>query len=217
MTAGPALLRALVFDMDGTLFDSTAAVTEAYREAVLRGGGRPCAPEEVVAAYPLGPPAAILTHLLGRPCEAADLRTYHVLLERLTDRLMVYPGVPETLHALAAKGVPLAVFTGASHQAARIVLAGAGLLRHFSVVVGGDEIARPKPEPDGVEFACLAMGVECPSSGYVGDSPLDLEAARRSGARAIAAAWGHLFNSEAAADTVRTEPWGLLAMVETAC
>jgi HAD superfamily hydrolase (TIGR01509 family) len=210
-----APLKALVFDMDGTLFDSTETVTEAYREAVIRGGGPSCATDEVVAAYPLGPPNAILSHLLGRPCNPTDLQAYHALLERLADRVVVYPGVAETLESLGAIGVPLAVFTGASRQAAGIVLAGAGLLGHFSVVVGGDQVDRPKPQPDGVERACALLGVERPSAGYVGDSPLDLEAARRSGARAIAAGWGHLFVPDTPADVVMFEPRELLALVET--
>src|SRR2546422_557820 len=58
---------AVVFDMDGTLFDSTACVTAAYRDAVVAAGGPSYTATEIVAAYPLGPPARILGHLLGRP------------------------------------------------------------------------------------------------------------------------------------------------------
>ena len=209
-------LRALVFDMDGTLIDSTQAVTSAYRQAVLQGGGRNYEPGAIVAAYPVGPPLAILTHLLGRAAGEADLLAYHTSLAGLTDLVGVYPGIRDALGDLQAANVPLAVFTGGSSRAARIILGGTGLARHFAVVVGGDEVARPKPEPDGVKLACDMLGVELKDAGYVGDSPLDLEAARRSGARAIASAWGHLYMADAPSDVAVSHPRELLRLVQPA-
>ena len=209
-------LRALVFDMDGTLIDSTQAVTSAYRQAVLQGGGRKYETSEIVAAYPVGPPLAILTHLLGRASGDADLLAYHTFLAELTDLVGVYPGIREALRELQAANVPLAVFTGGSSRAARIILEGTGLARHFAVVVGGDEVARPKPEPDGVERACHMLGVDPRHAGYVGDSPFDLEAARRSGARAIASAWGHLYVPDAPSDVAVSHPRELLGLVKPA-
>lgn len=205
-------LEALVFDLDGTLIDSTQAVTTAYREAVLHRGGRRYEAAEIVAAYAVGPPLALLTHLLGRTADDADLVAYHTCLAELIDRVVVYPGVREALRDLQAAAVPLAVFTGGSSRAARIMLEGTGLAAHFAVVVGGDQVARPKPEPDGVERACRLLGVEPRCAGYVGDSPLDLEAARRSGACAIASAWGHLYRPDAPADVVVGHPGELLAL-----
>jgi HAD superfamily hydrolase (TIGR01509 family) len=206
-------LRALVFDMDGTLIDSTEAVTTAYRDAVLRRGGRRYDAGEIVGAYGLGPPLAILTHLLGRSADDADLGAYHTFLAELVGLVVVYPGIREALGDLRAAAVPLAIFTGASSRAAHVVLAGTDLAEYFAVVVGGDQVARPKPAPDGVELACRRLGVEPRSAGYVGDSPLDLEAARRSGARAIASAWGHLYVPDAPSDVTVSDPRELLALV----
>ncbi len=206
-------VAALVFDMDGTLVDSTAAVTVAYRDAVVQGGGRQYTREEVVAAYPLGPPGVILSHLLGRECGDADLAAYHERLAELTHQVVVYPGVQETLTELRRRGVPLAVFTGASRRAAHIVLEGTGLLGALAVLVGGDQVARPKPDPDGIHLACKLLGADPATTAYVGDSPLDLEAARRSGGLAVAAAWGHLYIPDVPADLVANKPGDLLAAV----
>ena len=80
-------------------------------------------------------------------------------------------------------------------------------------MVGSDEVARPKPEPDGIIEACARVGLQVTDAAYVGDSMRDLEAARRSGALAVAAAWGHEHDGSAPADLVARTPGDLLALV----
>ncbi len=207
-----AAIRAVVFDMDGTLFDSVTCVTTAYREAVLAGGGDSVSTDEVIEAYPLGPPRTILGHLLRREATPGDELAYLAALEEHANSIEVYAGVREVLGELADR-VNLGVFTGASTSAARQLLRSAGLFELFPVVIGGDEVERPKPDPDGVVRACDLLGVSPQAAAYVGDSPLDLEAARRSGAVAVGAAWGHLFESSAPCDVVAEVPLDLLRLL----
>lgn len=201
---------ALVFDMDGTLIESHETVAAAYREAVLAGGGADPSDADIIAAYPLGPPAVILDHLLGHPVTDQDLERYHG--ELAARRVTVYDGIGDVL-STAAKHVPLGLFTGASQQAARILLDGAGLLGHFRIVVGGDEVTAAKPDPAGIDLACRRLGVEATRAAYVGDSPLDLKAARRSGAVAVAAAWGHQYDPTIPADRTAHRPRDVLALI----
>ena len=211
---GPSdLVLAVVFDMDGTLFDSTECVTTAYRRAVVAAGGPEYTTADIVAAYPLGPPAVILRHLLGRPATTSEETAYLALLREHQDLILVYDGIRDVLDELVSASVRMAVFTGASTAAARQLLAATRLLKCFSVVVGGDDVARPKPEPDGILLACDRLGVEPHRTAYVGDSPLDVDAARRSGALAIGAAWGHLFDPDEPCDLVANLPQDLLSVV----
>ncbi|GAA4609642.1 phosphoglycolate phosphatase/AHBA synthesis associated protein [Actinoplanes octamycinicus] len=203
-------MDAVVFDMDGTLIESTTAVNAAFRAAVAAGGGPWYSDAEIVAAYPLGPPQRILDHLLGRPATPDDLDRYYAHLG--TGRVSAYDGIGETLADLTRR-CSLGVFTGASQQAAQILLGAAGLLKHFSIIVGGDQVANPKPAPDGILRACEQLGVAPGSVAYVGDSPLDLQAARRSGAVAVAAAWGHLYDAEQPADRTAHRPADLRTLV----
>ncbi|MGX1617233.1 HAD family hydrolase [Micromonospora chalcea] len=203
---------AVVFDMDGTLIESHEVVPAAYRAAVRAGGGPSYTDAEVIAGYSIGSPSDLLTHLLRRPATATDLDRYHTELAALAGRVSVYPGVTEMLTDLAAR-VPVGVFTGASHRAAEIMLERVGLLGHFQVVLGGDQVSRPKPAPEGVEVACLRLGVPAGRAAYVGDSPLDLRAARSSGAVAVAAAWGHQYDSAEPADLSLSRPGELLALL----
>ena len=199
--------------MDGTLIESSEVIPRAYMAAVEAAGGPAPSAQQVVDAYSVGPPAAMLTHLLGRNCSQQELDDYHVRLTSMARHVGVYPGIHETLQALSGR-VKLAVFTGASLRACRILLDASNLLSRFEVLVGGDDVPRPKPAPDGIHLACRRLGVDSSSSAYVGDSPNDLEAARRSGAIAIAAAWGHQYRADAEADRVFEHPSGLLALIE---
>jgi len=199
-------VSAVVFDMDGTLIDSTSCVTAAYRDAVLAAGGEEYTANEVVALYPKGPPRTILGLLLRRVATARDERLYLDALQRHRSSIAVYDGVIDVLEMLVAASVPIAVFTGASSTAARQLLADAGLVDLFAFVLGSDAVTRPKPAPDGILRACALLAVAPVNTAYVGDSPLDLEAARRSGAMAIAAGWGHLFDPTANSDLVAMSP-----------
>jgi HAD superfamily hydrolase (TIGR01549 family) len=203
---------AVVFDMDGTLFDSATVVPDAYIEAVLACGGSRYERADIIAAYALGPPATILAHLLGRSCDDTDLARYHERLQASAAGVRVYPGLAEALSELAER-LPLAVVTGASANAAQILLRAAGLSERFKVVVGGDEVPLPKPDPAGIRFACQRLGVDPRAVGYVGDAAVDVEAARRAGAYALAAGWGHQFSDEYEADRVFREPRDLLTLL----
>ena len=207
-----ARYAAVIFDMDGTLFDSASVVPDAYIETVLECGGRRYERAEVIEAYPLGPPAVLLAHLLGRACLEDELDRYHERLLALGVGVRVYDGMMDVLAALAA-WIPLAVVTGASVRAAQILLEAGGLAEHFRVVVGGDELEAPKPDPAGIQLACRRLDVAPAETAYVGDADVDLGAARRAGAVAMAAGWGHLYRDDHHADLVLREPGELLAAV----
>ncbi len=212
MTLTGVPVAGLVFDMDGTLIESHAAVPAAYRAAVLASGGRAHTDEEIIAGYALGAPADLLGALLGRPATADDLTRYHDELAAVADQVTVYDGVT-ALVTEAARRVPVGLFTGASHTSARILLDRTGLARHFSVVIGGDQVERTKPHPEGVLLACRRLGVAPGRIAYVGDSPLDLRAARSAGALAVAAAWGHQYDPAVPADLTAARPGDLLPLL----
>jgi HAD superfamily hydrolase (TIGR01549 family) len=205
-------LAAVVFDMDGTLIESSSVIPDAYIATVRELGGPTYTRQQVVDIYSVGPPAAMLTELLGRAPTPREVDRYHDRLAQGAHAVTVYRGIIEALEALQAR-VPLAVFTGASVRACRVLLQGAGLLSYFTALVGADEVARSKPQPDGIELACERLGIRASRAGYVGDAPNDLEAARRSGAAALAASWGHLYRPGEPADVVLEQPADLIPLV----
>ena len=204
-------LQAVIFDMDGTLFDSATVIPAAYISTVLAGGGREWAPEDIIRAYSLGPPAVMLTHLLGRSSSPRDLRRYYSELATRATALAPYPGIEAVLGELRQR-LPIAVFSGASREACGILLEGAGLSQYFETVVGGDEVSRPKPDPEGIVLACARLGAPPSAAAYIGDAPADIEAARRSEAMAVAAGWGHQFSPQVPADLVLQRPEEILSL-----
>jgi HAD superfamily hydrolase (TIGR01509 family) len=201
-------VRQLVWDMDGTLLDSGRVVPAAFAAAVRQLGGPVVAPVQVVACYSLGNSEVILAHLLGRPLGAGEIDEYYAQLGRMTVR--PYPAVAEVIAALHARGHAVAVFTGASKRAADVLLASAGLA--VDVLVGGDQV-RPKPSADGLLRMAEFLGVAPPALTYIGDSPLDLRAARAAGSHSAAAAWGHQYDATEPADHTLTTPIEALGLI----
>ncbi len=189
----------LVWDMDGTLLDSTQAVPAAFIAAVRDLGGPSLDATQVVDSYPRGTPEVILAHLLGRDLRPGEAECYYEALEGVSVR--PYPGVQDALARLRALGRVVAVFTGASTRAAAMLLRSAGVLP--DVLIGGDQVRRPKPAGDGLVLAAGRLSVTAAELAYIGDSPLDLRAAAAAGSLGAAAAWGHQFDpAEPAACTL---------------
>ncbi len=124
----------LVWDMDGTLVDSTVVVPDAFIGAVAELGGSPVDRDDVVAAYSLGVPEVMLSHLLGRPLVEGECEAYYRRLEGA--ELQAYPRVPDAVTAVRERGQRFAVFTGAAVRGARTLLRAAGL--DVDILVGGD-------------------------------------------------------------------------------
>ncbi|KOV60821.1 HAD-IA family hydrolase [Streptomyces sp. MMG1121] len=180
-------INAVVFDLDGVLVNSFGvmrqAFTAAYAEVV--GDGDP--PFEEYERH-LGRYFPDIMRIMGLPLEmeAPFVRESY----RLAHLVPVFDGVPEMLRQLRAHGVPLAVATGKSGPRARSLLAQLGLLNLFTVVIGSDEVERPKPAPDIVLKALGVLGSDPARTVMVGDAVTDLASARGAGVTAVAALWG---------------------------
>ncbi len=185
-------ITAILFDMDGTLIDSSAAVPDAFIKTVAEFGLTIQTREEIVALYHIGPPKVLFSHLLERPAEEAVIDAYHRNLAVEAQHVQPYDGIVELLDTLQPQ-VKLGVYTGGSRGAAEILLGNTGLIDYFDVYVGGDEVEHHKPAPDGLFKAFNVLALNSNDGVYIGDSPYDIEAARRAGAMPIGAGWGHLF------------------------
>jgi HAD superfamily hydrolase (TIGR01549 family) len=211
----PPPLEAVVFDMDGTLIDSSRVVPAAFIATIEELGGPTLDRDAVIASYVLGPPTTIMEHFLGGPVEPSEIDRYHARLRAEAERRGVqpYPGIPEALEALV-RSVALGVFTNADLGNVDVLLGAAGLRDRFAVVVGADEVAPNfKPAPDGLILACERLDVPAARTAYVGDSPQDGETAHHAGALAVAARWGHLMEDVGGFDVVADRPTDLPAVL----
>ncbi len=173
----------LVFDLDGTLCDSAPDIAAAL-ERVLAAAGRPPVPRpEIVAAIGSG-----VRKLVERTCAPPHEPIVEAFMAEygahLLDRTRLYPGVAETLEALAVRKV---VLSNKPEALSRRVVEGLGIARHFEAVYGGDSFPVRKPDPDALRRA--AGGAR--SILVVGDSGVDVQTARGAGAKACVVTYGY--------------------------
>ena len=189
---------AIVFDLDGTLVDSIGDVigaanrllTEEGRAPLTRDEGRDMVGEgaaslveRAFAATGPKPTPKTLTGLVER---------YRAIYERHPlDETIIFPGVVETLSALADGGAILGLCTNKPHDISLIILAELGLTRYFSAALGGDALHVRKPDP--VHFAAVieAMSATSRHAIHVGDSPTDVAVARNAGVPVIVVSYGY--------------------------
>jgi len=182
---------ALLLDIDGTLMDTFDAILEAMNLAIAPSGIRPLRAAELrpLIGMPVQRQMKLLRDMEGRIVDDITNR-YYVVFHGLIDKgVRSYPGVAETLAGLA--GRPITTMSTRRREEARHMLRVAGLEPYFTEVVGGDEVARPKPSPDLPRHAARALGVPVDRAVVVGDSPIDILAGRSAGAWTVAATYGY--------------------------
>jgi len=182
---------ALLLDIDGTLLDTFDAILEAMNAAIQEVGGRPLTAEELrpLIGMPVQRQMKLLRDIEGKVVEEITERYYEVFHALMDKGVRSYPGVAKTLAALA--GRPITTMSTRRREEARHMLRVAGLEPFFTEVVGGDEVARPKPYPDLPRHAARALGVPVDRAVVVGDSPIDILAGRAAGAWTVAATYGY--------------------------
>jgi phosphoglycolate phosphatase len=190
------MLRLLVFDLDGTLVDSSQDLADSIN-ALLADYGVPPLPADVVASM-VGDGAAVLVRraliragVKPDPREALDRFLAHYDV-RLLATTKPYAGMVETLEAVRT-GHRLAVLTNKPLAASVRLLDGLGLMPFFAEVIGGDTIHGRKPDPSGLLSLIAGANATPETTLLVGDSSVDLETARRASTRICLARYGFGF------------------------
>lgn len=193
------LCRAVAFDLDGTLVD-TAPDLAAATNAMLRALGHPAlALSRVASAIGDGIDALVARTLAESAGATPDREALaqagklfrELYAERVFEASTVYGGVYEGLEALAARGVPLGCITNKASAFTRKLLERSGLARWLSFVKCADAPGQRKPAPFLLLEACAELGIEAKDLLYVGDSSLDVQAARAAGCPVVLVDYGY--------------------------
>lgn len=188
-------MRAVLFDLDGTLADTAADIALALDDLRAQQGLATLDLTAVRAATASGTEAllhlafGIDPHHADYPHRRADfLRRYAHYIGTATT---LFPGVRDTLQALTARGLRWGIVTNKPEVLARRVLARLDLIAESACLIGGDTAARAKPYPDPLLLACQRLQITPADTAYVGDDETDMEAARAAGMPALAATFGY--------------------------
>jgi phosphoglycolate phosphatase len=182
-TARFSEVRALIFDLDGTLIDSKLDLALAVNAALIELGRSPLPHDQIFSFVGQGA-ASLIARALGDGASEEDcLRCLEFFIKYYSvhklDHTDLYPGVRETLEALS--GMPMAVLTNKPVGASRGILDGLGMGRHFRFIFGGNSFERKKPDPMGVETILGEFGMAPAQVLVVGDSEVDVQTARNAG------------------------------------
>jgi phosphoglycolate phosphatase len=186
--------RLLVFDLDGTLVDSSRDIAAAVNAALERvaPGTAPVSLDAVLSFVGEGARLLVersLRHAgLGLPADDVLPVYLECYRERLLDTTRLYPGVEEALDALA--GTTLAVLTNKPGDMSRTILDGLGVASRFARVWGAGDVPSRKPDPAGLLALMAELGAAKGETWMVGDSATDVLAARAAGVRVAGVAWG---------------------------
>ncbi len=190
----------VVFDWDGTLMDTTGAITHAIRQSAADLGLPVPSLERAAHVIGLGMLDALAHAVPDLPRERVPeyLERYRVHYFSRDATLAPFEGVVDLLERLAASNAWVAVATGKSRAGLDRALEQTGWSRYFVTTRTADEGA-PKPDPWMLRDICEELGVSPGSAVMIGDTTHDLDMAGAAGAAAIGVTYGAHPRSELAA------------------
>jgi len=187
-----SMVRAFLFDLDGTLIDSKLDLVNSVN-FMLREMQRDVLPLGTVASYIGHGAPRLVADALGPDSAEADRKLgLEIFLahydEHNLDATRAYPGVVEGLEALQDR--PMAVLTNKPVKMSVEILDALGLRKYFRAVYGGDSFEKKKPDPAGAQAILKTLGAEPREAAMVGDSDVDIKTARNAGMLAVAVNYG---------------------------
>jgi len=184
----PLAARAVLFDIDGTLVDSVGAYLEVARVAAAPHGFGVTA-EHVRVSLATGsnfwrgvvPDDYVDRDTVMKAMSAHAAREWPRVLR---EHGRLFEGLTGTLDALKRQGILLGIVSGARPEVLEL-LRQDDILDRFDAVVLGADVSRRKPDPEGIVKCLKALDVAPGAAVYVGDTPVDIEASRAAGTRAV--------------------------------
>jgi phosphoglycolate phosphatase len=204
-------IRAVLFDLDGTLIDTAPDLGHALNLQRARHGLAPL-PAEVIRPQASHGARGLLR--LGFDITPDDSRFAHLrdeFLQLYADNICChsqpFPGILELLDALERRGLAWGVVTNKPARFTEPLMSVLDLAERAACIVSGDTCPQPKPHPAPMLAAAELCGLWPSQCLYVGDAERDVEAASAAGMLALVAAWGYLD----AAD--QPQNWGAHAQI----
>jgi phosphoglycolate phosphatase len=194
-------IRAVLFDMDGTLVDTLPDIAMAVNTGLAELGLRTLDETHIATLIGNGPRMLSLGTLEAQHALTSEQR------EGLVDQVLAryahhyatqagslgraFPGAAECLRELRERGLKLAIVTNALQHLAETVLTRFGLAPYLDTIVGGDRVVKHKPHPEPLWHACAEFGVAPEATLMVGDSVTDVAAARAAGCDIVVVPHGY--------------------------
>lgn len=185
-----ASIRTVLFDLDGTLIDHFRTIYRCYRHALEQMGLEPVSYEKVKATVG-GGIRVTFSRLVAPEHVDEGVRLWGEKFSEIwQEGIDVLPGVEEWIPRLHAAGYQLGIYTNKEGYVARDIAAFLGWESYFAVIRGRLDTPWVKPAAELTEEVLTTLNAAPASTILIGDSPFDLETARRGGIRGYAIATG---------------------------
>jgi pyrophosphatase PpaX len=187
----PGRIRAVLYDFDGTLADSTDLIMRCYRHTMRTHLGEVPPDEDWLSGFGMTLESQLARFARDEAMAAAMLETYREFQNTIHDELLrPFPGAAETVAELDRRGYRLAIVTSKHRRSAMRGMELCGIVEHFDAIVTPEDVTEPKPHPEPVLFALDRLGVAPEEALFVGDSPHDIAAGQAAGTRTAGVLWG---------------------------
>jgi len=184
----------IIFDLDGTLIDSSKDLAIAMNQTREHFGMQPLDPALIYSYVGNGVPALVRRALGGEASGEMVEEALKFFLEfygqHAIDHTRSYPGVAEAIRELSGAQNKLAILTNKPVRISLDIIGALNLQRYFFRVCGGDSFASKKPDPVGILALMDEAGATRQQTLLVGDSGVDIRTARNAGIRSCGVSWG---------------------------
>jgi len=184
----------VVFDLDGTLIDSTADLAAAVNATLARiaPDAPPLSVDRIRSFVGHGVGMLVARALAEARVPARPEEVLPVYLDiyrrGMLNETRLYPGVAEALALL--DGYALAVLTNKPGDMARAILEGLGVAARFARICGPEDVPARKPDPAGLRWLMAEAGAGPEAAAMVGDSPVDVRTGRAAGVLTVGVSYG---------------------------
>lgn len=206
-------IKAVLFDLDGTVADTAPDLAYAANSLRLADGVPPL-PVEILRPLASQGARGLLKEAVGLTpedpgFEHARLRFLSFYEHNLCVHTRLFAGIPQLLDGIEDRGLPWGIVTNKVEFFALPLVNQLGLGQRCAVTVGGDTTPNPKPAPDPLLHAAKAINIAPEACLYVGDDLRDVQAAHAAGMTSVAVRWGYL------GDGPPIEQWNAHHIVKT--
>lgn len=180
-------VKAVLFDFDGTIFDTNKLILESWNE-VFRVKGNKKTDEEVLATF--GEPLVISMEkwFPGQSEECINIyRSYQ--RDIFFEKIEIYEGMGELIKKLKALGYLNAIVTSRLTSSTMKTLEKYDLARYFDVIVTCDDTDKHKPDPAPALLALEKLGISADEAIMIGDSKFDIKCAHNAGIKGVLVGW----------------------------
>jgi phosphoglycolate phosphatase len=211
------IIRAVFFDLDGTLVDSLEDLTDAVNHIRSAYSRPPLAADAVRLKVGKGA-RNLVEQVLPDVADAEIDRALGMFLEfnkqHIADKSRLYPGILEALHELAARDIQMAVISNKNEVLSTLILQTLGIYDLFENICGGDTYPESKPSPLPLLKVTDKLGIAPHECVMVGDSINDMQAGQQANITSSGCTWGYGNAEElTGADALAHSPQELFALI----